>query len=295
MITRIVALVALLILVGLSPTSARAADTMEPFSIGASDVDFYVGYEGVGLRRATDRALSGELMLGYGLLDRLSAFIGTNLAGDGLFSKGQAAVYLGLYGTPLDTRHVDFDLILSVRGGGDGFHDFSVTPGFELNFDLDPDMKSWGAYIKGGVALQGVPGEETDPTLEPTYEFTYDLIGIFGTYYTIASRHQILLELDATIRPKPIADARRYELGGLALGYNVTLSDRIELINQFYFDLPQPGEKLAVGFMTGFIVTLPTVHKQTAVAKCTHPSHRPMAPHKRVRRSPRSLTVKDKE
>ena len=240
------------------PSSARAADTLEPFGIGATDVDFYVGYEGVGQRNLSDQGLFGELMLGYGLLERLSAFVGTNLQGAATFTDGSANLYLGIYGTPLDTKHVDLDLILTVGGGGAGFREFSLLPGFELNFNLDPDMKSWGMYLKGGVLLQGT-AEEDPVAADAPCRFSYELLGVLGMYYTIAKKHQLLLEADLTFRPEPCDDARRVELGGVALGYNVTLSDRIELINQVFLDIPQPGERFAAGFMFGFIVTLPSV------------------------------------
>ena len=35
----------------LAPMSALAADTWETFELGASDFEFYAGYEGVGLKR----------------------------------------------------------------------------------------------------------------------------------------------------------------------------------------------------------------------------------------------------
>ncbi len=47
-------------------------------------------------------------------------------------------------------------------------------------------------------------------------------------------------------------------MGGLALGYNVTLSESIELINQLYLDIPQRDDPVAVGLMIGFIATLPS-------------------------------------
>ncbi len=53
-------------------------------------------------------------------------------------------------------------------------------------------------------------------------------------------------------------DEKITDVGGLALGYNVTLSKSIELINQLCLDLPQQNEPVAVGLMIGFIATLPT-------------------------------------
>ncbi len=74
--------------------SARAADTTEPFDVGASDVDFYVGFDGVG-QPSGEKALSNEIMLGYGIVDRLSASIGTVLESNEQLADG------AVYGGPL--------------------------------------------------------------------------------------------------------------------------------------------------------------------------------------------------
>jgi hypothetical protein len=41
------------------------------------------------------------------------------------------------------------------------------------------------------------------------------------------------------------------------LGYNLTLNDSLELINQVFIDLPQAGQGVAVGITLGFIASLP--------------------------------------
>jgi hypothetical protein len=53
---------------------AQAADTVETWDVGATDVDFYLGFDGMGLDRY-ERTLSGEIMLGYNVtLIRNGAF-----------------------------------------------------------------------------------------------------------------------------------------------------------------------------------------------------------------------------
>lgn len=253
--------VALLGLLGLvvQATSARAADTIETWDEGATDVELYLGYEGLGLRQPSARAALGELVAGYGLMERFSAFLGATLQGNGVLAEGQGSFRFGLFGTPVDTRHVDLDLIFSVETGGPGISSLALTPGFELNFDLHPDMRSWGLYVRGGARLFGVATGEPDPSggAAPS-DFRYALLLTLGTYVRIARRHQILLESGISFRPEPCEGERRVEVGGLALGYNVTLHERVELINQVFVDIAQPGEKAAVGLMSGLIVSLPS-------------------------------------
>ena len=40
---------------------AHAADTVETWGVGATDVDFYAGYGGLGLRQRTERSVFGDL------------------------------------------------------------------------------------------------------------------------------------------------------------------------------------------------------------------------------------------
>jgi hypothetical protein len=237
-------------------TPAHAADTWETFEPGALDFELYLGYDGLGTRSPTQRLAFGDLMLGFGLLERLSTILGTVLQGNGRFSSGEGLVYFGLFGTPLDTRHLDFDLLLILEAGGPGLGSFAVTPGFELNFDVSPEMRSFGVYLRGWTRLSGETAP-VDPGQRPSDTFHYALQLTLGAYYTIARRHQLHLESSFTFRPRPRAGERRREVGGLALGYNVAFHDRLELVSQVMVDLPQAGEKACVCFMTGLIVTLP--------------------------------------
>lgn len=237
---------------------AQAADTIETWDVGATDLDFYTGYNGLGGAR-TAHGIYGDLMLGYGLVERFSAYIGQSLKGNGYFTAGEANTYLGIYGTPVDTRHFDLDLFLGFSLGGPQYREVGLTPMMELNFDLDPNRQSWGAYVRTAFRLHGQTlGDEENPS----FEILHELTTVVGTYYTIKRKHQLLLELDFTWRTKAADGARKLEIGGVALGYNVTLSERIELISQVSLDVPQSGERFNVGLMLGFIVTLPSAKKK---------------------------------
>jgi len=68
---------------------------------------------------------------------------------------------------------------------------------------------------------------------------------------------QLLLEYDMTFSPQASPEEKAIDVGGLALGYNVSLHKRIELITEVFFDIPQQDEAFAVRLLIGFIATLP--------------------------------------
>lgn len=246
---------------------ARAADTVETWDVGATDVDFYCGFDGMGPEDG-ERGLYGDIMLGYGLVERFSAYLGTTLSANDHFTEGNADVYLGIFGTPLDTDHFDLDLFLDVGAGGNGFDEFSLTPSTELNLDLEPDLGSWGIYLRAGVPVYGRFEQEESGNTE--HQRAADVQLNPGTYLTIAHRHQVLLEYDMAFHPKAGPDDHAVDIGGIALGYNVVLADPIELITQVYLDIPQEDEQAAVGVMVGFIATMPSP-SQMQVARMTSP------------------------
>ena len=237
---------------------ARAVDTLETFEVGATDLDFYQGFDGIG-RQKGERSVFGELMLGYGLVDGLSAYLGASLEGNDQLARGAASLYLGIYGTPLDTDHVDLDVLMDVSSGGEGFRELQITPGMELNFDLVPDLALWGIFMRAGLPLHS---RETAPAAggaEARHELVVPLEVSLGTYFTPREGHQLLLEADAVFHADPAAGEEAVDVGGVALGYNACLSRdcAIELVNQVYLDVPQGAEPLAMGVMTGFVATLP--------------------------------------
>ena len=240
---------------------APAADTVETWDIGATDLDLYVGFDGIGLQKY-EKTIYGDIMLGYGLIDRFSAYLGAALQGNEFFADGRAGIYLGIFGTPVETKHFDFDLFLDFAAGGRGMRDFQVAPALELNFDIDPDMRSWGLYLRAAFPVGGseasAPGGEGSVDCETVFHIE----PVIGMYYTIAEKHQILLEFDFAVHPLAGGDERTAEVGGFALGYNVTLCDAIEMINEVYVDIPQGREKPSLNIMTGLIATMPSVKKR---------------------------------
>jgi len=230
------ATLAVIVALGLGGSrAALASDTVETWEPGATDVDFYLG---------VDRALSGgqgsgfgDIMFGHGLIDRMSAYMGATLQGDSDLGHGQAGLSLGVFGTPIDTRHLDFDLLLHLAADGPGLTELCVAPGFELNVDADPDRRTWGAYLRTRVYLRH-DSSHVVPTV--------------GSYRRI-DRHELLLEVEADHH----AGAGNTQLTGVALGSNRVLSPELELISQVRVTPPLAGAPTGFGVVAGFIATLP--------------------------------------
>lgn len=228
---------------------AYAADTTEAFDQGAVDAELYLA---VANPDRVEGQAASDVVLGYGLTGRFSLLVGVtleqNLQGDARNSD----LHLGAFYNLLDTEHWDFDLFLFNHVGGEAFRRWQAEPGFELNLDSDNAMSGVGLYLRGSVAL-GTHPEKTNTGHRVL--FTWEVGTTLGAYWTMASGHQLLVEADAGVVAEP-GPERRFNLGGVALGYNVTLSSWLELINQLYLDLPQEGEQLGYVMSTGVIVTL---------------------------------------
>ena len=239
--------------------AAYAADTTETFDVGATDFEFCLGFDGLGLDKY-EKTVSGEALLGYGFMDGFSGYLAASGESNEYFGDG-GGLSFGVFGTPLDTEHIDLDLFLDAGVGSD---EFGVTPALELNFDRAPDLELWGVYLRVEEGLAGRDESvDDDPTTAADESETKFVLApatglTFGTYWTVAPEHQLLLEYDMSLANNPGDDEDTLEIGGVALGYNVVLSESIELINQVYFDLPQSEEDFAFGFGFGIIVTMPS-------------------------------------
>ncbi|RJO65025.1 MAG: hypothetical protein C4523_17130 [Myxococcales bacterium] len=259
---------------------AQAADTTETFDPGASDFEFYLNFDGLG-KDKYEKEISAEALAGFGIMDRFSAYLAFAGASNEYFGDGAGSASLGLFGTPLDTDHLDLDLFLDASFGAS---DFAFTPALELNLDVAPDLAVAGFYLRAAEVFagrdetpepdaaplvceqvenpQGGPptliceaGETEEPerelALAPATELT------FGAYWTVADGHQLLVEYDMAAANNPAEDEDVWSIGGVALGYNVAIHDSVEMANQLFFDIPQADETFGVGVGVGFIFSLP--------------------------------------
>jgi len=262
-------LIGLSISILLTAPLAHAADTVETWTVGATDFEFYAGFDGIGLGQH-EKTVFAEAVIGFGLMDRFSGYLSVSGAANEYFADGGGDVSLGIFGTPVDTDHFDLDLFL---GAGFAQGEFSLTPALEMNFDLAPDLAKWGIYLRAQQALTGRDeSKEDDPQTEDVdesktkYAFAPSTILTAGTYWTVAEGHQLLLEYDMALANNPEKDEEILEIGGVAIGYNVMLTDSIEMINQVFFDIPGNGEKFSAGVSTGIVVTLPGSIEKTVQA-----------------------------
>ncbi len=247
-------IVAILIL---PTTPILGADTVETWDIGATDVDMYFGVDGLS-RREKDYHAFGDIMLGYGITERFSAYLGTTLQSEDSFDNGSAHIYLGMFGTPVDTDHFDLDLFFDVSLSGQSLSQFQIGPALEINLDMSPERQSFGLYLRAGTPVYGRSISTPDHQDRQGSKMTSCLETTIGAYWTIFDGHQLLAEFSMGMHPDPAQDEREFDIGGLALGYNVSVCDSIELINQAYINIPQSGESLSVGVMIGFIATMPS-------------------------------------
>ncbi len=232
-----------------------AADTIETFDQGAFDTEFYLGAGGFALDRA-EQTVGANTVLGYGLLKGLSGFLAFGVETNTWLAEGHSGAAFGLFGTVLDTDHFDADLYGDIAADGEALSEIAATPGLELNFDLRPDQALWGLYARVEASFTGEE-KETKPGEDPEYETNRTTNHTFGTYVTIAERHQILLEYYRTSVKNPALGEPRVEDHQFAAGYNVVLNDRIELVTEFSAHLPHADEDFYWGATVGFVGTIP--------------------------------------
>jgi hypothetical protein len=241
---------------------SHAADTTETFGIGASDFELYLGFDGAGLGKY-EKTVSAAALVGFGFMDRFSGYVTAFAEGNEYFSEGGGGAGFGIFGTPVDTNHFDLDLFLD-SGFGEG--EMHIAPAVELNLDAKPDLGLCGLYLRAAEVLEGRddsveddPATDTDETHEKhTFAPTTSLT--VGAYVTIAEIHQILVEYDVGfhhgLNDAPEGKPKVVEHGGVALGYNVVVSEHFEIISQVSVDIPNDGEKVAAGFMVGMIASM---------------------------------------
>jgi hypothetical protein len=225
--------------------SATALDTVETFEAGSVDLEIFAGLHGISGAGRHVEGLGFELMLDYGFIDRFSGYVGAQIGSTGNFSEVAGGAAFGIFGTPVDTDHFDMDLMLEF-----GFGDFGValTPALELNFDLKPDLKLWGVYVRVEEALTGNVDRGWDG-LTPTTVLTA------GTYWVAKPRHKLLVEYDMSIANNPAAGERPVDVGMVALGYNFAINDSLILVSSVHCDVPHDGEEVKFGAQIGIKIT----------------------------------------
>lgn len=229
----------------LAAAPASALDTTEVFDPGPTNAELHMGYGGVG-RAPTDRELSKELVFGYGLSNRASAYLATCLAVDQATFARETALCFGMLSTAVDTDHFDVDLMLDVEAAGNGLDALGLAPGIELNFDRDPGMSGWGLYVRSAF-VSTHPGSGL--------ERLQDLVVNPGAYLRVSDRFEVLVEYDA-VWGLGVGRDRTGDATGLAIGLNTFVSPAIELISQVHRTSPVESEQATWSVGLGLVATL---------------------------------------
>ena len=265
----------------------RAADTLEPWAAGDSDVESYIGVSGLG-HGSPPGPLVSEVVVGRGLTDRVSGYVGSTLATPVGSVSPESGLYAGIFGALLDSDHVDLDLLLDVTVHGPGLGHVTLLPMLQVNLDLLPDLALLGLYAD--VALPAtthairhhdgrlapalaIPPRHDRPFLSRPTEYQglataagLPHLGVLsllasakvGAYWMVRPGHQLLAELDLAAPLHCSEGCRPLDVGGLTLGYNVEVSETMESINQVTLDVPQEGERPTAAVTTGIILSLPS-------------------------------------
>lgn len=214
-------------------TAVLALDTTEPFEVGLTDVETYVGFGGIGLAKG-EKGFSSEHVLGAGITDKLSTTLVVGFESDEYFGNGSAAIGLGLYYNVTESDKFGFDLMSSLTFNegfalGGEFNFYFEKVGFQLS--LEESLFNNGAE-KIGFATAFAP----------------------LVHFNLSDEAQILTAVDFAIDHS--ADESSMEIGALGLGFNKVLSDAVELITEVSYDIPQDDEKGSLGISIGFVATV---------------------------------------
>jgi len=254
---------------GFGVSRSCACDTIEPYDIGVTDFEAYASLIGVG-KHEPDRGFSAEVLLGIGIMEWFSAHLYGGGESNWKFSEGAGFFGFGVFATPLDLNHFDIDLGINVTVGGLGQGapapadhsqaEFTFTPFVELNLDSDSDMSGYGLYVQVFETLGGRDESRFTDLEEEIRDFTLTpgTALVVGSYLTVVNGQQLFLCYDMAFNHRAADDERKTDVGGVAVGYNACLNERIELITEVFFDIPQDGENFGVDFIIGFIATLPS-------------------------------------
>lgn len=235
--------------------SARAADTTEIWAQGELEADLLLSYAGLGLARE-ERGLGAELLLGYGLFSWLSLHGGVAMEADELFESGEVWPYAGAMTTPLDTDHLDLDLILEIGTSAAHPGELELWPGIELNLDRAPDRAGYGVYLRLALPVGIYLGDNHVPEENGRAALAaLRLDATLGAYLTLSPGHQLLLEGGAiALLHHAGGDPTAVEGASAYLGYNVELPGGLEWVTQVGLELAaeggwRPGAAVQSGFL----------------------------------------------
>ncbi len=237
---------------------AFAGDTTELVDTGSLEVDPVFTLDNL---HDGKPCVATELGVVYGVINGLN--IGGSVSyGSAIGMAGIDDLSFGINAitTPVDTDHFDMDFTanfdLSIYDG------YSITPELEFNFDLDPDLESWGVYARVGLPIHGEFDEtkvkEGEDPGDDAAKADVDLTLTLGTYLTFAEIHQVLLEGGFTYAnlAEKTGDRELVE-PFVSVGYNVQITDTFELTTEVAFNIPKGDDEFSAAIAIGGVFGIP--------------------------------------
>jgi hypothetical protein len=218
--------------------TANALDTTEPYDRGFSDFELTGSYSGIGNSRSS-RTLGWEGLIGVGITERFSASVIYAMESDDYFAPRDDELVLELFFTPVDLKTFDLDLF-----GGTG-----TNGGLGLGIECNLDFPQFGIQLVVEESLDN-KGNPDDERL-----FTTGIAPL--VYYNISKAAQLLAGIDFSIPHGSSNNDSSLDIGNAVIGYNIILSDAVELLAEAGVDIPQEDENLSFGFAIQLISTLP--------------------------------------
>lgn len=229
---RTIICLALIAVLQLRGDPASAADTTEAFNVGITDIEMFTDYD------TGAQSFGLETLVGAGLTERFSISV-AHLAR--ISSEGRALlseIGFRLFHTLVDTDRFDLDLI---AGYGLGTPNVDNTHGFNLGIELNLDWRRLGFYSR---LFYDFFQEEAED------DFSHAASTLLGGRYHVWSGGELLLET------RLYWNGRGYAGGGVALGFNVTLADWIELILETGYGFAATEDRESLQVLVGAICTL---------------------------------------
>jgi hypothetical protein len=232
------------------PAIAQGADTIEVWEPGAYGVEMHLGVTH-SHHHGGKPELTNEFLVGRGMNARLSTYVGACVTPE----AGSSAwdLCMGLMGNLLDRDHFDIDVVLDASIGGEAWDSYGLLPLVEFNFDRDPQMGSWGLYLRTRLPLWQV--RTADAEGGRTWSRGFDLGLNPGAYWTLSDRHQLLIEYDIAYEVSR-NDPRATDQGRFALGLGTVVDERFEIVSRIEIAVPEQDESPDLSFGFGLIGTL---------------------------------------
>ena len=240
----------------LLPVQAFAGDTYE--TIDKDTIEILPSFTLDGLGDGNPSVYT-SLGVVYGVFDGLNIGATIGFGSDEGMAGGSADLGINILWTPLDTDHFDLDVMADFEfNTADGY---TITPGIELNYDLNPDLSLWGLYLRFGLPIHGefTPGHivEDEDNVQATSDLDISLT--LGTYFTIADIHQILLEggFEVNNLAQKLGDTG-ISSPFVSVGYNVYITDTFEFTTELAFNIPYGEDDFSATFTVGGIFDILT-------------------------------------